>query len=236
MSTNDLVQQQPFVELAFPTDAKLIPRDCGYLIAAGIKSCLQETVGTASVKRFVSNCYIGIRLVNDETTFTSKFEFAPRKLVVRLPQDYINLFLPLAGKYIRIRNVKVTLGPPQVSALRGSLYLKSRIATIKGFEEPHTFFDAANRQLESAGLSDIKLSLGTDDPSLSRKTILVRGKLIVGFSLKAICITAESSIALQSIGIGGRRHFGAGVFISDYQLSGKSTNRTSPKMENIAHG
>ena len=103
--------------------------------------------------------------------------------------------------------------------LVGATQLYARLVTIKGFQDPVEFLAAATRQLGEHGLADgVKIRLaqhrnGSHVGEAIRRVLHIRDRTIVGFAVDAECATVEHSVRLQSIGLGGRRHFGAGVFI-----------------------
>jgi CRISPR-associated protein Cas6 len=90
-----------------------------------------------------------------------------------------------------------------------SLY--ARIVTIKKFTEPAPFLDAAHRQLTALGIN-ATLELPRDGCTRSRRIISIHGKKVVGFSLAAHDLDDQDSITLQSLGLGGRRAMGCGLF------------------------
>jgi CRISPR-associated protein Cas6 len=86
-----------------------------------------------------------------------------------------------------------------------------RIVTIKKFTEPEPFLDAAQRQLTQLGIAAV-LEFPRDGHTRSRRIITVHGHKVVGFSLAAHGLNDEDSIKLQSVGLGGRRVMGCGMF------------------------
>jgi CRISPR-associated endonuclease/helicase Cas3 len=103
--------------------------------------------------------------------------------------------------------------------------LYSRLVIIKGFTEPEPFLGAVRRQMEALqieaepGIPHVRSKhsvegrchLGSSVPL--RRTIEVHGKKIVGFAVRVDGLTAEESLRLQEVGIGGRRFLGCGLFI-----------------------
>jgi len=90
-----------------------------------------------------------------------------------------------------------------------SLY--ARIVTIKPFTEPEPFLEAARRQLMTLGI-DATLELPRDGRTRYRRIICIHGKKVVGFSLVVHGLSDQDSITLQSLGLGGRRTMGCGLF------------------------
>jgi CRISPR-associated protein Cas6 len=50
-----------------------------------------------------------------------------------------------------------------------------------------------------------------------RRTIRIHGKEVVGYELVIEGLTADESVAIQTTGLGGRRHMGCGVFVPHLQ-------------------
>ena len=46
-----------------------------------------------------------------------------------------------------------------------------------------------------------------------RRTLRVQDRVVVGYAVEVHGLSAPDSIRLQSLGIGGRRRFGCGIFI-----------------------
>ena len=85
------------------------------------------------------------------------------------------------------------------------------IVTIKSFTEPEPFLDAARRQLTTLSI-DATLELPRDGRTRYRRIICIHGKKVVGFSLVVHGLSDQDSITLQSLGLGGRRTMGCGLF------------------------
>lgn len=51
----------------------------------------------------------------------------------------------------------------------------------------------------------------------SNIAIILHGKEVVGYELVIEGLTADESVAIQTTGLGGRRHMGCGVFVPHLQ-------------------
>lgn len=208
------------IDLSFSIQGQQIPADHGYSLYSCISRLLPKLHNSAEIGIHpISGVPAGeclISLTNNS------------KLVFRLDDEMIKEILPIAGKTLdldgHIFNIGVCASLPIVPYPR----LYSRIVIIKGFMEPEPFLEAASRQLEALGIKG-KASLvsqpeiakanegrtsGTHSPYL-RRTIGIHGKQVVGFALRVSELSPEESIILQEKGLGGRRHFGCGIFIPD---------------------
>lgn len=210
----------PVVDVRFRIIGRQIPADHGYRLFSAISEHMPKLHDYDGAGLHpISGQPVGNRsLAITEKSF----------LTVRLPSELISLILPLAGKTLHIGEYEVRIGVPQTMALVPSARLYSRLIVIKGFMEPETFLEAADRQLQALGTKG-KPSLikqphiaetntgnksGTHSPYL-RRTIRIHDKEVVGFALRVEELTAEESILLQEKGIGGRRRFGCGIFLPE---------------------
>lgn len=134
---------------------------------------------------------------------------------IRVPISKIPIVYPLAGKKLNVGGYQIKIAIPSINLLQPSPILKARIVTIKSKECMHLngFLAAAKRQLEAKGIAG-KVSVPLNrDGEPSRKTIRIKGKTIIGYTTEVSELSGEDSIKLQSLGIGGRRHLGAGIFL-----------------------
>lgn len=150
---------------------------------------------------------------------------ATSRVTVRMDAERISDFLGLVGETLTLGGSGVTLGPPEVRPLRPSARLYSRLVVVKGFTEPEGFLDAVKRQLAAGGIeAEIGIALrqselsregqpGRREMSPLRRTLQIKDKQIVGFAVAASGLDADGSIRLQEMGVGGRRHFGCGIFV-----------------------
>lgn len=207
------------VELSFPLTGDSVPIDSGYWLSAGLKNCLEGLGKNENVAQFLTDRTIGLHLLVRKTPFGDADLSRDSALRIRLAPSLIPILLPLAGRRLRVGPKTLQLGAPSIHGLTPATDLFARIATIKGFDSPDEFLAAAVRQLQDNGLADgvvIRLAqhrTGQHSGEPIRRVLRIRDKTIVGFAVEAQCATADDSLRLQSVGLGGRRHFGAGVFI-----------------------
>ncbi len=78
--------------------------------------------------------------------------------------------------------------------------------------EPESFLAAARSQLSALGIN-ATLELPHDDEGRPRRRVLmIKDRTIVGFSLAAHDLSDDDSINFQTLGLGGRRAMGCGIF------------------------
>ena len=194
----------PYVELCFSIIGQTLPADHGYGLYSAIAHCQEELhnlegVSIQTILGIPDNQ--GVIHLSDRS-----------KLRIRLPAEKVPLVYPLAGKQLTIGKHAIRLGIPQIFVLEPAARLRSRIVTIKGFQEPEPFLAAAKRQLDTLqiqGTLEIPLN---EDGEPSRKAIKIKTYSVVGFSLEVTDISDEDSIKLQALGLGGKRRMGCGIF------------------------
>ncbi len=189
------------LDLEFPVSSQAaISSDHGYHLYAGLSKTLTAVH---------SENGIGIHPIRGRQIGNRLMQLMPwSSLQIRTPQDRIGELVSLAGQQFRIGDRTVRLGVPQVKALVPSTALRSRLVTIKGYQDADTFAEAVRRQLDTLEISEQSIiTVG------KRRTIRIRQKEVVGFEVILEGLTANESIAVQETGVGGRRHMGCGVFV-----------------------
>jgi len=203
---NTSVTVVPYIELSFGVVGQTLPADHGYgLYSAIAHRCpeLHEQEG------------ISIQTIAGEPDKQGKIYLSRQShLRIRLPYDpeKIALVLPLAGQHLAIGNHEIQLGIPQIHELRPVDKLRSRIVTIKKFQEPEPFLAAAQRQLDTLGIQGNLVLPLNEDGQPGRKAIKIKTYSVVGFSLIVTDLNDEDSIKLQQVGLGGKHRMGCGIF------------------------
>jgi CRISPR-associated protein Cas6 len=188
----------PYIDLAFRLNGTTIPVDHGYALYAALSRLAPELHEAQEIGvQPIRGMYGG-----DGTLHIADFS----RLILRLPDGQIRLYLPLAGKKLEVDGHSLRVGIPEVRLLRPVTSLRARLVTIKGFMETETFLDAVKRQLQD-------LQVTSEAHIGERKTFRVKDKQVVGFSLGITNLTAEESLILQEKGLGGRRRMGCGMFV-----------------------
>jgi CRISPR-associated protein Cas6 len=195
----------PHVTVHFPVQGRQLPADHGYALYSALTSQLPALHGAS---------WLGIELLSGIPWRNGIIALPTRgaSLRLRIPADHYAHVLPLAGKRLDIAGHPIRLGIPSARALLPAAALYARVVTIKKFTEPEPFLDAARRQLTTLGIT-AALELPTDERGRYRRRIVkIHGRAVVGFSLAAHNLSDDDSLRLQSIGIGGRRAMGCGLF------------------------
>lgn len=204
------------VDLTFPIQGKSIPADHGSALYAAISRRIPSFHGDKAV---------GIHPIRGRVIGGRQLAMTPQsRLILRLPLARITDALPLIGELLEIEGTSILLGAPTTRQFVPRSSLASRLVVIRGFTESGAFLEAVGRQLEALELhgtasllyrrkdSAMEGGIGSRDIAVKR-TLRIHDREIVGFAVCVDHLTAEESIQLQEIGLGGRRHFGCGIFV-----------------------
>lgn len=191
------------VDVAFPISGRVLPLDHGYLLFSALSGLVpalhaEPTWGVHPVQ----GSRDGNELRLDDRS----------RIKLRMPLAQISEVLPLAGKTLDIAGGQLRVDFPQVIPLTPAAHVRARLVTIRGFQEEHEFEAALRRQIEQFdGLGQDPASI---EITLGRRRILrIRDKKVVGFAVGLTGLLTDASLAIQSRGLGGRRHMGAGLFV-----------------------
>ncbi len=194
-----------FIELSFPVQGKYLPADHNYALFAALVHInpeirQQKALRILTIPGFADRK--GKILLTENSC-----------LRIRVPIIQIPLVYKFAGKIIRLGIHNIQIGIPKIFTLEPAKTLRSRIVVIKGYSEPESFLAAAQRQLDSLGISG-KLSIPKNkNGELGRKTLKIKRYTIVGFTIEVSDLSEDDSLRLQQWGIGGKNHLGCGYFL-----------------------
>lgn len=188
----------PIIDLAFKVIGTRVPVEHGYALYAALFR-LVPAIHEADE--------IGVHPIGGRYHGKGILRLgASSRLVLRMPDTAVPLFIKLTGKMIEVDGHRLTIDVPKIRLLKPAATLYARLVTIKRFLEPEPFLEAAKRQSDAAGIT-ANLRLG------ERRTFCVKDKQVVGFEMFAAGLDAESSLTLQEVGIGSRRQMGCGIFV-----------------------
>jgi len=195
-----------FVELSFRLVGQTLPADHGY----GLYSAIAHLCPEIHEQEGISIQTISGEPNRQGTIYLSR----QSRLKIRLPYEpeKISLVLPLAGQILTIGIHRIQLGIPQIFPLRPVDTLRSRIVTIKKFQEPEPFKEAAQRQLDAMGIQATLILPLNEQGEPSRKAIKIKSYSVVGFSLIVTDLNEADSLKLQAAGLGGKHRMGCGIF------------------------
>jgi CRISPR-associated protein Cas6 len=197
----------PYVELGFPiVSGEILPADHGY----GVYSAISHISGEIHDRDDIN-----IQTISGKPDEQGKIHLhAHSQLRIRIPYhpEIISLVLPLAGQKLTIGTHEIQLGIPVMLPLQPVSTLRSRIVTIKKFQEPEPFLEAVQRQLDAIEITGIvKIPLNRKGES-DRKAIKIKQYSVVGFGVEISHLSDEDSLKLQIAGLGGKHKMGCGIF------------------------
>jgi|SanBayMetagenome_1026888.scaffolds.fasta_scaffold01469_2 CRISPR-associated protein Cas6 len=196
----------PYVELSFAVLGDTLPADHGY----GLYSAIAHICPAVHAQKELS-----IQTICGEPDKQGKIYLSKRsRLKIRIPYEpeKIAFILPLAGQHLTIGTHSIQLAIPQIFPIRSVDKLRSRIVTIKKFQEPEPFLEATKRQLDALGIAgNLSIPLN-EEGEPSRKAIKIKTYSVVGFSVHVTELSDEDSIKLQIFGLGGKHRMGCGIF------------------------
>lgn len=202
---NNSLENSPYIDLSFSVSGETLPADHGY----GLYSALTHwNEAIHALEGLSTQTIAGIPDKQGKIYLTER-----SRLVIRLPYDQVPIVYGLAGKALTIGNHTIHLGIPQIFRLQPTSKLKARIVTIKGYQEPKAFLEAALRQLEDLEIKGTVVIPVNEEKEAERKTIKIKRFTVVGFKLGVFDLSDEDSLKLQIYGLGGKRRMGCGVFV-----------------------
>lgn len=190
------------VDVAFPLHGDALALDHGYPLFGAVSRL---------IPRLHHEPKWGIHPVYGRRTGPGKLQLLPSSLLtIRLPSTDIGQLLILAGQSLDVAGSRVMVGIPRVFPLKPRPALRSRLVTIKSFKDDGGGFEGAlRRQLVALAVSErAKVEVG------ARRVVRVSNHTIVGFPVVLDGLSPDESVRVQSEGLGGRRHMGAGLFLA----------------------
>lgn len=210
------------IDLSFEVAGDHIPLDYGYALFSALSRLVPKLHGD---RRVGVHPIRGMRLAPRVLTLV-----AASRLRIRLgPEDLVS-YIGLAGARLDLDGCGLMVGIPRVETLIPAASLTSRLVTIKGSQDLDTFRMTARRQLAEAGIAAEPVLEGeADHGGPVRRVFRIKGRRLVGFSLRVVGLTAEESIRLQERGLGGRRRMGCGVFVPLVSIPQRSGDDDEPR-------
>ncbi|AFY60380.1 type I-MYXAN CRISPR-associated protein Cas6/Cmx6 [Synechococcus sp. PCC 6312] len=194
-----------YVELCFAVVGQTLPADHGY----GLYSAIVHRCPEIHERKGLSILTIaGIPDRQGKIFLTARSH-----LRIRLPYDSLPMVYHLAGKQLSIGSHAIRLGIPQIFMVSPADRLHARIVTIKNHQEPESFLEAARLQLAALGIVGEAIVPLDAQGKPDRKTIKIKTYSVVGFGLEVSGLSAEDSIRLQILGLGGKHRMGCGIFV-----------------------
>jgi len=197
------MSESPVVDARLPIRGEWLPLDHGYALLGAVARVVPAIHGR---KQW------GLHTVRGERCDGQRLRLHGGSAIqIRLPADDIKELFPLIGCNLAVGGQSLTVGGIEVAPLQPAARLVARIVTIKGFQEPEPFRDAARKQLSVISIGQdperVELTVG------KRRVMRIHDKTVVGFQVWLHGLDSAASLAIQRTGLGGRRHMGAGLFV-----------------------
>lgn len=167
----------------------------------------------------------GIFPINGLATGNRRLELTEKSVLrMRMPSDRIGDILPLVGASLELNGDKIVLDSPRLEPVPHSARLFSPWVTYDGASDEETFTRWVEGELQKLEISGTPVmgrainpnskdgGKGSRDAHL-RRTRTIKGRQIVGYALLIEGLSAQDSSKLCAHGLGGRRHFGGGLFL-----------------------
>ncbi len=202
------------IEVHYPLFAKEAQCDTAYSLYSAIVRHLPEihdakwTLGIHTIRG--TNSRPGIIQIADG-----------EKLRLRLPVDKVPAVYKLSGARLRVGRYEMRCGLPTIHLLNPTPRIRARLVVVKTAHnwkkiEPDSFLEAIERQLKLLNVSahvEIERKNGSES-DLARRVVKIKNVTIPGYGVILSGLSNEDSLLVQSVGVGGRRRMGCGLFDS----------------------
>jgi CRISPR-associated protein Cas6 len=206
-----------FLEIQFALRGKTLPADHGYALYSAVKKSLQEVEDQAVPNNLPDDVHLssisgipdraGIIYLNRGSRFRLRCPSEQMQLWYRFLQNQV---LNIRGHQIRLVQPRITL--PEVSGTLVSRLVTFKLTAINHSDVPRYFLESCQKGLERLDVKGKAFIPSDPDGDLARRTLQVKDKKILGFSVIVEGLSDEDSLKLQWHGLGGRQHFGCGWF------------------------
>lgn len=206
-----------FLEIQFSLRGKTLPSDHGYALYSAIKNLLQEVESESTPKDLPTDVRLcSISGVPDRAGMiylsrSSRFRLrCPSEQVQTWYRFLQNQVLDIRGHLIRLIQPRITL--PEASTILASRLVTFRLEAIDHVDVPRYFLESCQKGLERLEIKGKAFIPSDSDGDLARRTLQVKDKKILGYSVVVEGLSLNDSLKLQWHGLGGRKHFGCGWF------------------------
>lgn len=209
MENNTTKNSLPKIIVQFPIIGKQLPADHSYSLYSAISQLKPELHDLPDDEK-----WLGIEQISGVPFDRGVIALPARgaNLRLRIPADQFGRVMDLSGKQLVLDGNKIRLGMGYAYPIQPAPALYARIVTFKNSLTIEKFLETANRDLTEKLAIKAKLEMPKETRSRQRRIITIKGKKVVGFSLIARDLSDEDSVKLQSLGLGGRRALGCGLF------------------------
>ena len=212
-------------DLVCPIEGKSLPLDHGYALFGAI---------AREVPRLHGEHAWGIHPVRGSVEPRGSLTLIPQShLGFRVPTSAIGELFVLTCRSLDVDGHQITLAAPRVWPLRPAAALQARLVVVASVidigapeeEQRRQLHDSMRRKLAHLPLEmdaeRIEVTVGRRHVlrigatrEKQRKTGTVTDRdVVVGFQVALTGLQATASLIVQTMGLGGRRHMGCGLFV-----------------------
>jgi CRISPR-associated protein Cas6 len=206
-----------FLEIQFALRGKTLPADHGYALYSAVKKLLQDAEGKGLPQDLPEDVHLcTIPGIPDRARMI--YLNRGSRFRVRCPSDQMQLWYRfLQNQVFDIHGHLIRLVQPRITLPEASDTLMSRLVTFKleaidHAEVPRYFLESCQKGLQRLDIKAQAFIPSDPNGNLARRTLQVKDKKILGFSVVVEGLSHEDSLKLQWHGLGGRQHFGCGWF------------------------
>ncbi|MBN8564104.1 MAG: type I-MYXAN CRISPR-associated protein Cas6/Cmx6 [Leptolyngbya sp. UWPOB_LEPTO1] len=206
-----------FLEIQFALRGKTLPADHGYALYAAVKKRLQETDDELLPKDLPSEVRlcsvsglpdrVGMIYLNRRSRLRLRCPAEQMQLWYRFLQNQV---FDIRGHLVRLVQPRITL--PEASDTLAARLVTFKLNSIDHVDVPRYFLESCQKGLERLEVKGQVFIPSDANGDLSRRTLQVKDKKIVGYGVVVEGLSSDDSLKLQWHGLGGRQHFGCGWF------------------------
>lgn len=206
-----------FLEIQFALRGKTLPADHGYALYSAVKKSLQNQSNNNLPSDLPDNIHLctipgipdraGMIYLNRGSRFRLR---CPSDQMQTWYRFFQNQVFDIQGHLIRLIQPRITL--PEANNTLTSRLVTFKLKDIDHTEVPRFFLQSCQTGLERLEIKGKAFIPSDPNGDLARRTLQIKDKKILGFSVVVEGLSDEDSLKLQWHGLGGRQHFGCGWF------------------------
>lgn len=190
------------LDLVFPVAGAQLPVDHGYPLYGAISRVLESPGDTWLHETHE----VGIHGIRGRFIGRGMMQLGGySELVIRIPEDWVERFLPLAGRRLEVDGHGLQLGMATTRVLVPGVALYAHRVTTRNGQDAARFDAELAKKLAAAGVRG-RVQRGP------RRVLRVKDKRVVAHSVLISELDAREAMYLLEQGLGGRRKLGCGVF------------------------
>lgn len=196
------------IDVIYKLSGQRVPKDCAYNLFAALCHYWPELHDRTD---------IGILPLMGQYNAPNR-DMQPEGMTLRVQEADLKNALMLAGKSLRIDDKMIQIeAVERVAELESHATLYSYLVTVKERVTAPDLLAYVQEDLDRRGIGGTaalvpRVKATLDKDPFIRRTVNLKTANVVGYAVKVSGLSPEDSIRLQVEGVGGRRHFGCGIF------------------------